>query len=71
MSSYIVVFTPEAEQHLAELYRYIPEKSRADIAPIVTIVGSFTEGAIMKRSFVRDPLELAGWKFFRKACRFL
>lgn len=32
MSSYTVVFTPEAEQHLAQLYHYIAEKSSADTA---------------------------------------
>jgi toxin ParE1/3/4 len=32
MSSYAVVFTPEAEQHLAKLYRYISEKSSVDVA---------------------------------------
>ncbi|NML60682.1 type II toxin-antitoxin system RelE/ParE family toxin [Massilia sp. RP-1-19] len=32
MSSYTVVFTPEAEQHLAELYRYMSQKSSAGTA---------------------------------------
>lgn len=32
MSSYTVVFTPEAEQHLADLYHYISQKSSADAA---------------------------------------
>lgn len=32
MSSYTVVFTPEAEQHLAELYRYISQESSAGTA---------------------------------------
>ena len=32
MSHYTVVFTPEAEQHLADLYHYISQKSSADTA---------------------------------------
>lgn len=32
MKQYAVVFTPEAEEQLAELYHYIAEKSSADTA---------------------------------------
>ncbi|MBZ2206476.1 type II toxin-antitoxin system RelE/ParE family toxin [Massilia soli] len=32
MSSYRVVFTPEAEEHLAELYQYISDRSTPDAA---------------------------------------
>lgn len=32
MKDYTVVFTPEAEEQLAELYRYVAEKASADTA---------------------------------------
>lgn len=32
MKPYLVIFTPEAEEHLAELYHYIATKSSANVA---------------------------------------
>jgi toxin ParE1/3/4 len=36
MNRYEVVFSPEAEEDLAELYRYIEENASADVAPRYT-----------------------------------
>ena len=45
MTRYDVVFTPEAEEQLAELYRYIEENATADVAlTYTTAVVDYCEG---------------------------
>ncbi|MDA8349263.1 MAG: type II toxin-antitoxin system RelE/ParE family toxin [Pseudomonadota bacterium] len=59
MKTYRVVFTPEAEEQLAELYRYIAENASAEIAFRYTdaVVG-FCEGleALPHRGTPRDDI---------------
>lgn len=59
MKEYNVVFAPEAEAQLAELYAYIAEKSSADVALNYTI-GIVDYCATLKtfphRGIVRDDL---------------
>lgn len=69
MSSYSVVFTPEAEDDLAALYRYIAEKSSADTAHRFTMsivdycasMDAFPHRG-MKREDIRPGLRIINYR---------
>ena len=68
MTRYEVVFTPEAEEQLAELYRYIEENATAAVALSYTSsVVAYCEGlaTFPLRRTARDDVRSGLWCFSR------
>lgn len=58
--TYRVVFTPEAEDHLDELYRYIADASTPDIADFTASAPSACSGTNLAMTYVGAVRRLRG-----------